>query len=270
MPRLSVICVYDDKAILEARLLRSLRGQIAEYELVLVDNVEHQFHSASAALNSGASKAVGDYLLFTHQDVSLETNSALEQLLETAETLPRMGVAGVAGAAVTAELGEVMSNMTHGNPPQKVGRITPSVPVLALTVDECFFAVPRTVFSKFRFDESTCDDWHLYASDYCLTAQGQGYLTYVLPLRVHHQSGGRRTRAYYKTLGKLLDKHRPRNTTIHTTTGVWSTRFPPCAQMGVGVAVWSTRKICARIGVANGRVTDALARIGSLFYTPPW
>ena len=40
---ISVVCVYNNKTILEDCLLKSLRVQTTEYELILVDNTEGRF-----------------------------------------------------------------------------------------------------------------------------------------------------------------------------------------------------------------------------------
>lgn len=269
MGTLSIICVYNDRAILEAQLLRSLRQQTYVYELILVDNVAGRFRSASAALNFGATEATGDYLLFAHQDVSLSSQNCLEQLMDALHSLPSLGVAGAAGAADTARQGEVMSNMTHGTPPRRVGRIRPSAPALVQTVDECLFAVPRTVFAEIRFDEEVCDDWHLYGVDFCLTAKGHGYLTYVVVLPIYHHSTGELSAGYYRTLEKLLEKHRPHYSSIHTTTGVWTTKFSPAAQERIGLVVRGMRKVCSKIGTTSEMIGDIIAYLGNLCYTPP-
>ena len=52
-------------------LLKSLNSQTALYELILVDNTQKKFKSASEALNYGGEKATGKYIIFTHQDVDL-------------------------------------------------------------------------------------------------------------------------------------------------------------------------------------------------------
>ena len=70
MPKtLSVICVYNNKQILESFLLESLKKQNINYELILINNVNNEFTSAAKALNYAATKATGDYLLFVHQDI---------------------------------------------------------------------------------------------------------------------------------------------------------------------------------------------------------
>jgi hypothetical protein len=38
---ISVVCVYNDKEILKKYLLKSLKNQSVEYELILIDNTNH-------------------------------------------------------------------------------------------------------------------------------------------------------------------------------------------------------------------------------------
>lgn len=266
---LSVICVYNNRAILDAQLLFSLRKQTHPYELVLVDNVEGRFRSASAALNFGASEATGDFLLFVHQDVSLMSENCLQELMKTVPSLQSLGVAGAAGAMDSSQQGEVISAMTHGTPPRQVSQTSASVPTRVQTVDECFLAVPKAVFGQIRFDEEVCDDWHLYGVDFCLMAEGHGYHSYVVPLRIQHSSAGELSAGYYRTLEKLLDKYRPRYSSIHTTTGVWTMTFSPMAQERIGLVVRGLRKLSSRIGVTSEVVGSVLALLGRLCYTPP-
>ena len=68
---ISIVCVFNDKKVLNEYLLESLKNQTAHYELILIDNTKNKFKSASEALNYGAKNANGNYLMFVHQDVYL-------------------------------------------------------------------------------------------------------------------------------------------------------------------------------------------------------
>ena len=65
----SIICVYNNKKILDEMLLRSLSTQTKEFELILLDNYQNKFKSATEALNFGGKLAKNDYLMFVHQDI---------------------------------------------------------------------------------------------------------------------------------------------------------------------------------------------------------
>ena len=68
---ISIIRVFNDEKLLSKYLLKSLKNQTACNELILIDNTKNKFKSASKALNYGAKKAKGEYLMFIHQDVKL-------------------------------------------------------------------------------------------------------------------------------------------------------------------------------------------------------
>ncbi len=69
----SIISVYHNKETLEEDLLKGLKNQTTNYELILIDNTKGQFKSAARALNYGAKqiKSQSKYIMFVHQDVDL-------------------------------------------------------------------------------------------------------------------------------------------------------------------------------------------------------
>ena len=135
-----------------------------------------------------------------------------------------MGIVGVAGKYDR----NLISNITTGIPPILAGPIQIEKPVKVQTLDECLFIVPKKVFEELQFDEEVCDNWHLYAADYCLTAKKAGYDVYVLPLGGYHESPGYSFSGdqYYPTLEKLVEKHKNDYKWIFTSTGSWSTKYP--------------------------------------------
>jgi hypothetical protein len=107
------------------------------------------------------------------------------------------------------------------------------------TLDECLVIIPKSIFKMMQFDEVTCDSWHLYAADYCLSVGELGFGVYVIPRSVYHQSKGyqepRTLRAavalalpgeYYSALGHVLKKHRDHYEWIHTSFASWNTTYP--------------------------------------------
>lgn len=250
---ISIICVYNDEWILRNWLLKSLSEQKNDFELITIDNTQNRFRSAAEALNWGGKQAVGDYLMFVHQDVDLCSDSWLKSSEVLLNLLPNLGIAGVAG---TSELGapfterrrntirhrppaRITSGITHG--PQRELCGTPiREPELVQTLDECLVIIPKSVFEVMQFDEAICNDWHLYAVDYCLSIKQRGFSVYVIPKCLHHQSTGlsgksrvqvltslgQYSEEYYRTLERVLEKHKNRYKWIHTTCGSWSTVYP--------------------------------------------
>ncbi len=217
---ISIICVYNDKHVLEEYLLKGLNLQTKRFELILIDNTKGVFKSAAQALNQGAQKAKGEYILFAHQDIIFESSSWLNDAETYMCSLPQLGIAGIAGKRNVQHL---ITNITQGNPPRSAGNYKIDVPMRTQTLDECLAIIPRSIFNMQKFDENVCDDWHLYVVDYCLSVNKLGHNAYILPLYAYHKSIGRITPSYYSTLKKLAKKHKKEYNWIYTTMGVWNT-----------------------------------------------
>lgn len=227
---ISIICVYNDRDVLENHLLKSLEKQTIEYELILLDNTLNKFNSSAEALNYGGRKAKGQYLMFIHQDFEFCFNTALIEILNTLKTLENIGIAGVAGKYSR----NCVSNIYEGQPPVRAGQIHITDPVEVQIIDECVIIIPKKIFEKLQFDEVTCDNWHLYAHDYCLAAKRAGYKVYVLPIAGYHASDGNsfNSKAYYPTLKKFIEKYKNDYKWINTTAaGSWATFYPLSIQI---------------------------------------
>lgn len=146
---ISIVCVFNNRGILESYLLKSLQNQTSNYELTLVDNTEGKFESASKALNWGARNARGDYIMFVHQDVDLCSKSWLENAEKILQSLPKLGIAGVIGMSDKGNSpkergrniivhGEPATIWPWGNPIQEPEKIQ--------TVDECLIIIPKPIF----------------------------------------------------------------------------------------------------------------------------
>lgn len=220
---ISIVCVNNNDKILSNYLLKSLRDQTLDYELIILDNTQGTFKSAAEALNYGGRRAKGKYIMFVHNDVNLSSNKWLEETEKMLDSLSNLGIAGVAGKRNQEG---VMTNITHGNPPKLAGKIRVYKPIEVQTLDECLIIVPRCVFNLLQFDEEVCDNWHLYAVDYCLSVKKLSFDVYVIPKEIHHKSLGYLSEKYYVNLKKVLNKHNQSYKNIYTTTGDWSTYNP--------------------------------------------
>jgi GT2 family glycosyltransferase len=221
---ISVICVYNNKEILDNFLLKSLNDQTTDFELILIDNSKNRFNSAAEALNYGGKKAKGNYLMFIHQDVDFSSKSWLENGEKILNSLENLGVAGIAGKSRERKY---ISNIKHGIPPKNISEDIITKPTLVQTIDECLFIIPRKLFDKMKFDYVTCNHWHLYGVDYCLQLKIKGYEIYVLPLFLYHRSSGFSLSIEYEhTLKRLMKKYRTKYVMIFTTMGDWLTFYP--------------------------------------------
>jgi hypothetical protein len=250
---ISIICAYNDEQVLQACLLKSLSEQETACETIMIDNTQNRFKSAAEALNWGGTQAVGDYLMFVHQDVDLCSDSFFDGTEALLDSLPDLGVAGVAGISERGgPFVERCSNTIHHRPqarfrnvitqgPQRERWGTPiQEPEPVQTLDECLVIIPKSMFHMMQFDEVTCDGWHLYAADYCLSVAARGFGVYAIPKSLHHQSKGHNeTNAlgviaslglhpeeYYRTLEHVLKKHKDSYKWIHTSCGSWNTAYP--------------------------------------------
>lgn len=223
---ISVICVYHNADLCHRSLVTSLLRQ-PPYQLILVDNRKGAFSSAAKALNYGASRATGKYLMFVHQDVELLGDDWLQATEAHLDSLENWGLAGVFGMSSIGRTkqerirGFVWGGENLGQPLRQ--------PEEVQTVDEIVLLVPREGFQG--FDQDTFDGWHCYGADYALTMLEQGKKVYVIPGYVYHgrkvvaptgQEGIRQfvstLRAVRPYLKRLYEKHGQYHEAIYTTT----------------------------------------------------
>jgi hypothetical protein len=246
---ISIVCACKNPEIFNNWLLKSLKAQTVEYEMITIDTATQGFQSAAQALNFGGKQAKGKYIMFVHQDVQLLSNTWLEDAEEMLDTLPDLGIAGVVGSV---EEGNSVSERTrnviiHGDDREQVGNPISSAERVQ-TLDELLLIIPREIFHTHNFDEYSCDRWHLYGVDYCLTMLTLKKGVYVIPFSVMHKSKGAMTntrfykllfvfnfgldREYYDTLERVLKKHKENFVWIYTTPGYgkWKTTEPLCVQ----------------------------------------
>jgi glycosyltransferase involved in cell wall biosynthesis len=242
---ISVVCVYNNKEILEEFLLKSLKKQSVEYELFLMDNRNGKFKSAAEALNKGAEEAKGKYIMFVHQDIDLKSDKWLENVEKTLDSLDNVGIAGVAGRIKYRK--GIVTTIEDGIPPQKIPSFNFKTPVKVQTLDECLFIIPKSIFNTLQFDEKTCDDWHLYAVDYSLTIKDRGFDVYVIPSFLYHRSPGYSySEMFNLTLKKVLKKHWKEGV-IYTTMKNWITFYPVSVQIKFPFLKEKTLKILKKI-----------------------
>lgn len=221
---ISIVCVYNNEEILNKYLIKSLKSQTEDYELILLDNTNKKFKSAAEALNFGGKKANGNYIMFVHQDVDLYNDHFLKDAENCLNSLSHLGIGGVAGKS--KDRNGVITNIKHGYPLTYAGEFQIKKPYLVQTLDECLILIPKSVFKLLEFDEDTCNDWHLYSVDFCLSLNQLKLNAYVLPLPIYHVSNAFSfNEEFFVTLEKLLKKHRKKYSWIYTTMNNWNTKI---------------------------------------------
>jgi len=222
----SIICVYNNKDILERHLLKSLKKQTTEFELVTIDNTNQQFKSIAKAFNQSGSKINNKYIMFVHQDVELLSNKWLEEAEKHLNLIKDLGIAGVAGMSETGKTNrERGRNIIEYGPDHRLWEWGNKInaPELVQTLDECLVIIPKTVFQNLKFDEEVCEGWHLYAVDYCLNVKKMNLGTYVIPMYIYRRSSCLLSSQYYQTIEKIITKHKDHVKWIYTTCGEWNT-----------------------------------------------
>lgn len=219
----SLICVTNNQEIV-SKMIDSLKKQnFNNYELIIIDTTINHYESAVDALNDGAAKATGKYLVFLHHDILFIDNDVLFKLYNLLENEYNLGIAGAAGAPLNG--GKTIGNLLHGIKKERICDILIDKPVSVQSVDECFFIIPRYVYQKYSMDNNN-KTWHLYSVEYSLSVKEQGYNVKVLPLNVYHASKGNSINlSFYKELFRLAKIYKKKLKNINTPMGYWSTNY---------------------------------------------
>ncbi len=211
---ISIICCYNNQSVLDDFLIESLNMQELEYELILLDNTKNKYKSAAEALNVGLDCVKFENVCLAHQDISFSNSRFLNELVDYINEFEDDAIFGVAGVI---ENGTIYSNIKHGKNRKFVTTNRLIEPKKVQTIDELLIAGKSKTIKKVKFDEVTCNGWHLYVVDLCLSAARFGISCFVLPLDLYHKSKGSLSNEYYETAKKLAKKHRKYVKVIYTT-----------------------------------------------------
>lgn len=231
--KVSVIICYTN-----IDLMQEVSGYIKsqsiahEVEIIGIDNRKNDFSSSAKALNFGADKANGDVLVFMHQDVLLEDPDSLKYIYDYLMTRNNLTFVGIAGAQKEPHL--VCSAITETR--ERIVRYAKTInePTKVETLDECLLAITSKDFQNNRFDEKTCDNWHLYGVDLSLSISLKGGDIICLPIKAVHLSKGNVNKGYYKSLKKVIKKYKNKINYIYTTCGAFKVK--PWTPMYIQVA----------------------------------
>ncbi|MGH9842664.1 MAG: glycosyltransferase [Blastocatellia bacterium] len=209
---LSVICVFNDKDVLEKTALKGLANQTSRHEIIAIDNRDSSFSSAASALNHGARQAKGSWLLFIHQDVLLLSDDWLESAEKMLDRERPGGWAGVAGCDAEGRIRGFMLDRASllGNPFDCLLEVQ--------TLDECLLIHRNDRPNGQYFDESV-PGWHAYGVEACCAAIQEGKKNYVLPLPVWHDSKSTNLEGLAEAHQYVWRKHGARLGKIYTTCG---------------------------------------------------
>jgi Glycosyltransferase like family len=181
---ISIVCVYNNAAVREQCLDRSIRSLAHEapgVEYLPIDNTDHAYPSAGAALNHGASLAKNDVVVFVHQDVFLHS---LRKLQAAAGMLAEGGF-GVLGAVGVRSDGLLLGRIRDrvllaGEPVTTPGDVD--------SVDEVLFLAPREQLLADPLTQSPDLAWHAYAVEYGCRMRRKGLRVGVADIPLTHNS----------------------------------------------------------------------------------
>lgn len=224
---ISIVCVFNDVDVRRECLDASIAAYAGtvDIEYIPVDNRDHAFASAGAALNHGARLARHPVVAFAHQDVYLHS---VDRLLVAASAFAENSW-GLLGANGVASDGENVGRIRDRT--QLIGRPA-LLPVEVDSVDEVLFLVPRALVLAEPLSEDPDLAWHAYGVEYSLRVLGLGLRAGAVDLAVTHNSltvNMARLDEAHRTVGLLHPDRLP----IQTTCGVVGGRDSRLRSWGV-------------------------------------
>jgi hypothetical protein len=212
-----VVCVSNTE-ILAANLMRSpCLTHDSAHQLILV----HGCSNAAEGFNRGMSLAIGDIIVFIHQDVFLPAGwdkRFISGFMEARNQMPAE-VVGVYGLSAQEDTGRPLQ-LGIVNDRGEWLRGTVPLPARAQSLDELLFAVPRG--SSLQIDPDLGFD--LYATDLVLQAEARGSCGAVVDAPCVHRSSLPRAKFSRSIVERFMKS-------ALTFERKWASRFPietPC------------------------------------------
>ncbi len=221
MSTFTIITVWNKPELFSEFQQELARQQGVAYTLLGVDNSQNRYPGAREAFLSQMDQVQTEFVVFMHQDIRFQDETALKDILASAEALDNLGVAGVAGCPEGRDW-ILYSDIVHGKQALPAGKpVKGCMPVQ--TVDECLFLMRTEIARKYPFTRR--GGWHMYAVEQCLELLRAGYQNYVLSARVWHLSkGGSLEQSYLHTLEELIEKYGDDTDYFNTTVKQWATK----------------------------------------------
>jgi len=198
-PRISVVICSIDRPRFESAVA-SYRTHFAGHDVEIVG--VHDARSLAEGYNRAASRAHGDVLVFSHDDIALLTPDFGDRLVAHLDGADGVGVAGA--SVVTTPVWSVEGaeaihgHVLHAAPKNRggvlmlVGGFQAPVCTGVRVLDGVFVAVRRHVWERTRFDPDRFDGFHLYDLDFTWRASAAGArLVVPADLTLFHASLGR-------------------------------------------------------------------------------
>jgi 2-polyprenyl-3-methyl-5-hydroxy-6-metoxy-1,4-benzoquinol methylase len=229
LAKISVVSCVNDFGKYNSCVRSSFQQELRDgtVELLPIDNTSNGF-SAPAALNKGLKRAIGDLVVFCHQDVIFPqrwTEKLFEQISIAEKTHKNWGVLGTFGIARNGlPAGHIIGCGVHF--------YCPPLPAEVQSLDEHCLIIRKD--SGLEFDENL-GGFHLYGADICIQAMAKGLTNFAIDACAEHLSpGGKLNADFYEVMDKLYNK--------------WKYKNPPLA------VIETTCKVCRLQAGLKGRV----------------
>lgn len=204
--RATIVCCYNKTEMFDD-MLKSIKTQSEDVEVIAIDNSYGQFKSCSSAFNSVIDQVHTKYVIYSHQDIIYNSIDSLSHILDYFEQIGTYDIVGVVGRK-SSNNKERIGNIKQGYGCERAVRGRVKNIEKCDTVDECFFGGYTECFRQYPFSEKLCDGWHMYAVERCLAAMERGNSTYVVDADLTHLSGGKTDHAYNVTFYRISKRYK--------------------------------------------------------------
>ncbi|QYH36954.1 glycosyltransferase [Salinibacterium sp. M195] len=243
----SIVCVFNDPDVLESCLTRSVVAGLSdapETEFLPIDNRNHEFASAGAALNHGARLAHNSVVVFVHQDVILHSLAELEHAAHILSNDANIGVIGAVGIDNRRRIiGQMRDRVVQ------IGESAP-VPRDVDSLDEVLFMVQRDLVLSSPLSEDPLLAWHAYGVEYAARLRRSGMRATAMDLAITHNSLTTNL-AYLDLAHRKVGDDYPELLPIRTTCGTVHKSDGPgglsrALRRARGAAIWWSESVQAR------------------------
>ena len=229
MDKLAIITVYNNEELAEQMTetaAKASRGYSCQF--ITINNKNNNLYpSAAAAFNAVLDQMPdADVFVFCHQDIVF-LNQSLYDIYSICmgEPLTLFGAAGVKNTGPHGGGKRIISSMALFKDGWNYKTLEKGTTEEVFTLDECLICASRSLFAQLKFDEETCNGWHLYAAELCMQCHVKGLCVKVFDADIVHLSGGSQDKSFYVCERKLVKKYRKTFPIISYTCG-WAYTDP--------------------------------------------
>jgi hypothetical protein len=203
-------------ALHERNVKKTALGAI---DYVCIDNSDGHT-GICGAYNEGVKKAIGEILVFMHEDVFF-MEPGWDKIISQKFTDSSIGLVGVAGTQhlfpdppgwVVAGRPFIKGKVVHETENGADFNLTvfswDKTDAEVVAADGLFFAIRRELFSTIRFDETTFDKFHFYDLDICMQVRATHRLIVTPDILLKHRSGGAFDSVWHTYAQRFVEKYR--------------------------------------------------------------